>query len=115
MAGNIMVSIEGLQMSYLLITIGGGLGVPFLSVVGQQFPFLFDTMNVNIIWTFIIDLAFVYMAVQFEKRMMLFDMVGILGGFTIFFAFSPDNLKLLDVRKKPYFLSTMSRSVSWLR
>jgi len=99
-------------MSYLLITISGELGAVFRFFVGQQVPFPFGTMSVNIIGSFIMVLAFVYMARRFEDRTMLFVMTGvIMGGFTTFSSFSLDTLKLWEAGKALFALGYVTTSV----
>lgn len=98
-------------MSYLLIAIGGELGAVFRFIVGQQVPFPFGTMSVNIIGSFIMVLAFVYMARRFEDRTMLFVMTGILAGFTTFSALSLDTLKLWEAGKALFALGYVTTSV----
>jgi CrcB protein len=99
-------------MSYLLLAIGDGLGTVFRFSAGQQVPFPFGTISVNIIGFFIMGLAFVYTAGRYEGRTMLFVMTGvIMGGFTTFSAFSLDTLKLWEAGKPLFELGYVTASV----
>ena len=95
-------------MSFLLIAIGGGLGAVFRFIVGQQVPFSFDKMSVNIIGSFIIARVFVYMAGQYEERAMLVFMLGVFTTFSVFFL---DLLKLLEAENPLFSFRYVTRSV----
>jgi fluoride exporter len=95
-------------MSFLIIAIGGGLGAVFRFIVGQQVPFYFDKMSVNIISSFIIARVFVYMAGQNEERAMLVFMLGVFTTFSVFFL---DLLKLLEVENPLFAFRYFTRSV----
>ena len=60
---------------------------------------------------FIMGLAFVYLASQYEERGMLFVMMGILSGFTTFSAFLFDGLKLWDAEKSLFSFGYLTTSV----
>ena len=98
-------------MSYLAIAIGGGLGTVCRFIVGQQVPFPFGILSVNIFGSFIMFLAFVYLAGRYEDQTMLFVMIGVLGGFITFSAFSLDALKIWTARKALFALGYVSTSV----
>ena len=95
-------------MSFLLNAIGGGLGAVFQFILGQQVPFSFDKMSVNIIGSFIIALGFVYMAGQYEERAMLVVMLGVFTTFSVFFL---DLLKLLEAENLLFAFRYVTRSV----
>ena len=91
-------------LQYLLIFIGGGLGcvTRFLvyqgsATVSQQFPT--GTLIINITGSFLIGLVFYIILEKFERYLPFMRaglMLGFLGGYTTFSAFSLETLTLLQ-------------------
>lgn len=85
----------------LLIALGGGIGsvLRFLiaSNIGKLFgqAFFWGTLSVNLIGSFLIGIAWALFESNLEHdNFRLFIMIGLLGGFTTFSAFSLESLNL---------------------
>jgi CrcB protein len=93
-----------LQMSYLLVFIGGGLGaslrhaVNMISARGLGTAFPYGTFIINITGSIVMGLIAGYLAFKGEASQpwRLFLMTGILGGYTTFSAFSLDTALLYE-------------------
>src|SRR5450631_525104 len=95
---------EKLEMNYLLVFIGGGLGASLRHAVnmicarglGTAFPY--GTFIINISGSTIMGLIAGYLAFKGEasQHWRLFLMTGILGGYTTFSAFSLDAALLYE-------------------
>jgi CrcB protein len=95
---------EELEMNYLLVFIGGGLGASLRHAVnmicarglGTAFPY--GTFIINISGSIIMGLIAGYLAFRGEasQHWRLFLMTGILGGYTTFSAFSLDAALLYE-------------------
>jgi CrcB protein len=93
-----------LEMSYLLVFIGGGLGSTLRHVVNIVCPRLFGanfpyhTFIINITGSTIMGLIAGYLAFKGDaaQSWRLFLMTGILGGYTTFSAFSLDAAVLYE-------------------
>jgi CrcB protein len=83
-------------MDYFWVAFGGGLGATLRLFVSQQFIFPVGTMLVNVLGSFAMGYAFVYLNDRLVYPMGLFVMTGVIGGFTTFSAFSLDVLKLWE-------------------
>lgn len=81
-------------MSLLSVAIGGAIGAILRYLVGLAVAFPIGTLTVNVIGSFLMGLAFVWLASRHDLGLLV--MTGILGGFTTFSAFSLDILKLYD-------------------
>jgi fluoride exporter len=103
LAGGAVVR-EKLQMSYLLVFIGGGLGaslrhaVNLMSARGLGTAFPYGTFIINITGSIVMGLIAGYLALKGEASQpwRLFLMTGILGGYTTFSAFSLDTALLYE-------------------
>ena len=88
----------------LFVALGGALGasaryltgIAVAKTLGSAFPF--GTMTVNIIGSFIMGIAFVFLMGREQEalRYVPFVMTGLLGGFTTFSAFSLDFWLLIE-------------------
>jgi len=83
-------------MTIFYVAIGGAIGavIRYLVVLGVSFPM--GTLAVNVIGSFLMGLAFVWLMAKGMDRVMLLLMTGVLGGFTTFSAFSLDVLRLVE-------------------
>lgn len=84
-------------MSLIYVALGGAIGAMLRYGVGLALSFPFGTLAVNLIGSFAMGLAFVWLADH--PRAALHGpllMTGALGGFTTFSAFSLDALKLVE-------------------
>ena len=76
------------------IALGGAIGAVARYLVGLAVVFPFGTMAVNVLGSFLMGCAFIALT---ERAYAPFVMIGLLGGFTTFSAFSLDVFKLLEV------------------
>ncbi|WP_420861386.1 fluoride efflux transporter CrcB [Algirhabdus cladophorae] len=81
-------------MTYLLIALGGAAGAVLRYLVGMAVAFPMGTMVVNVLGSFVMGLALVWVAHHVKWSPLV--MTGLLGGFTTFSAFSLDTLKLVE-------------------
>jgi CrcB protein len=81
-------------MMILFVAFGGALGavMRYLTLVSVSFPY--GTMMVNVAGSFLMGLAYVFVAAR--GGWPVFVMTGVLGGFTTFSAFSLDTLRLVE-------------------
>lgn len=86
-------------------------GILAMRLFGVGFPF--GTLSVNVVGSFLMGIAFVFLMTRSEEvsRMVPFVMTGILGGFTTFSAFSLDFWTLLDKDRWAAALVYLSGSV----
>jgi fluoride exporter len=99
-----MVVGKKLQMNYVLVFIGGGLGSSLRHIInlvstrwlGTAFPY--HTFIINITGSTVMGLIAGYLAFRGEasQQWRLFLMTGILGGYTTFSAFSLDAALLYE-------------------
>ncbi len=82
-------------MNYLLVALGGAFGSVLRYWVGFVFSFPFGTLTVNILGSLAMGLAYGFLSEKGIERANLLFMVGFLGGFTTFSAFSLDVMKLV--------------------
>lgn len=83
-------------MTIFYVAIGGAIGAALRYLVTLSVAFPFGTLAVNMVGSFLMGLAVVWLAGRGLDRMMPLIMTGILGGFTTFSAFSLDTLKLVE-------------------
>ncbi|PIB25022.1 camphor resistance protein CrcB [Amylibacter kogurei] len=83
-------------MSLLHVAIGGALGAMLRYLVGISVAFPYGTLVVNVLGSFIMGLVFVMFVDNGLDRWVPLVMVGLLGGFTTFSAFSLDVLRLIE-------------------
>jgi CrcB protein len=96
--------VEKLEMNYVLVFIGGGVGSSLRYMVNVVCPRLFGmafpyhTFIINITGSTIMGLIAGYLAFKGEaaQSWRLFLMTGILGGYTTFSAFSLDAASLYE-------------------
>lgn len=94
-------------MNYLLVAIGGAMGASLrfavmnLCIALRMVAFPYATMLVNIVGSFFIGLLAFYLLHRFANNigLRLFLLVGLLGGFTTFSAFSLDTLTLINSQR----------------
>ncbi|MBN2745661.1 MAG: fluoride efflux transporter CrcB [Bacteroidales bacterium] len=91
---------EGL-LKLLLIAAGGGIGASIRYLMSMAIPtwfgriYLWGTLSVNILGSFLIGLAWAYFAHNSDQiNLRLFLIVGLLGGFTTYSSFSLEVLNL---------------------
>ena len=87
-------------MTWLLVFIGGGLGASLRLGMAQALPraadgFPWATLGANILGCLAIGALMPLMA---KEPMRVFWIVGLLGGFTTFSAFSLETMQLLETR-----------------
>ncbi|MEM7240792.1 MAG: CrcB family protein [Pseudomonadota bacterium] len=75
------------------IALGGAFGAILRYFVGQAVMFPLGTLMVNVLGSFLMGLVFVLLADRVHGP---FVMVGVLGGFTTFSAFSLDAFRLYE-------------------
>jgi len=95
-------------LNFLLVGLGGaigsmlrhGVGVLSLKFWGENLPMgtPFITMSINIIGSFLIGIIVGLLALtqNWSQEIRLFSVVGVLGGFTTFSAFSLDTVRLFE-------------------
>ena len=83
-------------MNYLLVALGGALGSVLRYWTSLIFAFPYGTITVNILGSMAIGLAYGLLSEKGFERVSLLFMVGFLGGFTTFSAFSLDVMKLFS-------------------
>lgn len=91
------------MLNILVVALGGGLGsvLRYLMMLGGmrliKYDFPFATMFINVIGSFAIGMLAFYLIERYAEResLRMFLIVGILGGFTTFSAYSLDVLHLL--------------------
>ena len=91
-------------MEYITIALGGGIGAVMRygitllvqSWTGPGFPY--GTLVVNVVGSLLIGFVVVFLNHRYHGNevLRLFLVIGILGGFTTFSAFSLDTLKLVE-------------------
>ena len=86
-------------MMYLMIALGGALGALARFLVSGWFVFPLGTLMVNVVGSFGMGLAFVALSSRGLDRMVFFAMIGFLGAFTTFSAFSLDVFKLIEAER----------------
>lgn len=92
------------MLNFILVGAGGaigsmlrhGVGLLLLRLMGGSFPW--GTMTVNLLGSFLIGIIVGVLAftTQWSQDIRLFLVVGILGGFTTFSAFSLDAISLIE-------------------
>jgi fluoride exporter len=85
-----------ISWSLIWIALGGALGAVARYVVGLCVGFPFGTLTVNIFGSFLMGLVFIYLNHKGLDRWQPFLLIGLLGGFTTFSAFSLDTLRLYE-------------------
>jgi fluoride exporter len=86
---------------WILVATGGALGAlmryaAVLAAAKLAPGFLFATMLVNILGSFLIGLVMARLTTLYAEPLKLFLAVGVLGGFTTFSAFSWEALQMLQ-------------------
>jgi fluoride exporter len=89
---------------FFLVGLGGAIGsmlrygAGLISIKFLGFTFPWGTLLINILGSFLIGIVFAIAGQiqNFPENIKIFMMVGILGGFTTFSAFSLDSLLLLE-------------------
>ena len=85
-----------ISWSLIWIAVGGAFGAVARYIVGLFVVFPFGTLTVNIFGSFVMGLLFIYLNYKGLDRWQPFLLIGLLGGFTTFSAFSLDTLKLYE-------------------
>ena len=86
-------------MNYLLVALGGAFGSVLRYWTGFIFSFPFGTLTVNILGSLAMGLAYGLLSEKGLERASLLLMVGFLGGFTTFSAFSYEVVELINSKK----------------
>ena len=83
-------------MTLLYVALGGAIGASlrYLTFLAVAFPT--GTLVVNVLGSFLMGVAFVFLAHKGLDRAAVFTMTGVLGGFTTFSAFSLDAFRLYE-------------------
>jgi fluoride exporter len=96
------------MFNVLVVALGGGLGSVLRYLMGLasmrliiKFNFPFATMLINILGSFLIGVLAFYLMERYPQHssLRLFVIVGILGGFTTFSAYSLDVLYLVSEQR----------------
>lgn len=106
-------------MNYLVVALGGAIGACLrfammnLCIALRMVSFPYATMMINILGSFFIGLLAFYLVPRFADHvtLRLFLLVGLLGGFTTFSAFSLDALTLINAQRYMAALSYAIGSV----
>lgn len=87
----------------LLVAVGGAIGAVLRYLMGMSialalpYPFPLGTLAINVLGSFLIGvLFFVFNESSWQEMFRAFVVVGILGGFTTFSAFSLETLGLIN-------------------
>lgn len=80
----------------LQVALGGAIGATLRFAVASWVVFPLGTLAVNVIGSFLMGVAFVFLAERGMERWVPFVLAGLLGGFTTFSAFSLDTYKLYE-------------------
>ncbi|MDP5359985.1 MAG: fluoride efflux transporter CrcB [Paracoccaceae bacterium] len=99
-----------MMTSVISVAIGGALGAVLRYLIGVSVAFPFGTLTVNIVGSFCIGLAWVFLASK-NPGLLPFVMTGILGGFTTFSTFSLDTLRLIEDGRLGFALAYVTASV----
>ena len=79
-----------LAWSFISVALGGALGAVTRYIVGLSLGFPYATLSVNVLGCFFMGFLFVYFENKGFDRWQPFVVIGFLGGFTTFSAFSLD-------------------------
>lgn len=101
-----------MNFTLLHVALGGAIGASLRYLVVTSVAFPFGTMVVNVVGSFIMGVALVMMVEKGLDRWVPFVMVGVLGGFTTFSAFSLDALRLFEAGRGVAALGYVAASVS---
>ena len=80
--------------SFIWVAVGGACGAGIRYIVGLSSGFPYATLSINVLGCFLMGVLFVYLEHKEFDRWQHFLVIGFLGGFTTFSAFSLDTLKL---------------------
>ena len=80
--------------SFIWVAFGGACGAVIRYIVGLSIGFPYATLSINVLGCFLMGVLFVYLEHKEFDRWQPFLVIGFLGGFTTFSAFSLDTLKL---------------------
>jgi CrcB protein len=80
----------------LQVGLGGAIGAALRYVIGVAVVFPYATVIVNVLGSFLMGVAWIYLANRGMDRWMPMVLTGFLGGFTTFSAFSLDTFRLID-------------------
>ena len=84
----------------LLVGVGGFIGASLRYIIGLKINFIFSTMIINVIGSFLIGLIMGYDSEKIIPiNIKLLLVTGILGGFTTFSAFSYETINFINQGK----------------
>jgi len=83
-----------MTITLVYVALGGAIGAVLRYLTGLAVAFPFGTLSVNVLGSFLIGLLWIWLADR--TVLMPFLMVGVLGGFTTFSAFSLDTVRLVE-------------------
>jgi CrcB protein len=101
-----------MNFTLLQVAIGGATGASLRYLIVTSVAFPFGTLAVNVLGSFVMGLALVLMVEKGLDRWVPLIMVGVLGGFTTFSAFSLDALRLFEAGRGVAALGYVVASVS---
>jgi CrcB protein len=101
-----------MNFTLLQVALGGAIGASLRYLVVTTVAFPFGTLIVNVVGSFVMGLALVLMVEKGLDRWVPLIMVGVLGGFTTFSAFSLDALRLFEDGRGMAALGYVVASVS---
>ena len=85
-----------ISSSLIWIALGGAFGAITRYAVSLIVGYPYGTLTVNIVGSFLMGLLFIYLNQKGLDRWQPFLLIGLLGGFTTFSAFSLDTFKLYE-------------------
>ena len=85
-----------ISSSLIWIALGGAFGAITRYAVSLIVGYPYGTLTVNIVGSFLMGLLFIYLNQKGLERWQPFLLIGLLGGFTTFSAFSLDTFKLYE-------------------
>ena len=85
-----------MMTTLISVALGGAIGSVLRYLVGLTVAFPLGTLTVNVIGSFAIGLIWVHLADRGLQHWLPFVMIGLLGGFTTFSAFTLDALRLVE-------------------
>ncbi|MGR3661264.1 MAG: fluoride efflux transporter FluC [Paracoccaceae bacterium] len=101
-----------MNTTLLQVALGGAFGATLRYLVVTSVAFPIGTLVVNVLGSFIMGLALVLMVEKGLDKWVPLVMVGMLGGFTTFSAFSLDALRLFEAGRGLAALGYVTASVS---
>ncbi len=94
------------------VALGGALGAVARFLTGLAVAFPYGTLTVNVAGSFAIGLLWSLLVSKGMEQWIPFLMIGVLGGFTTFSAFSLDALRLIEAGRTGAAFAYVAASVA---